>query len=115
MLWGAFGYHGTGSLLVLPKNIRMNQHNYLELLIEELEYSFEKMGCDILMQDREPCHIAKSVKEWLGECGVRFSEDWQGNLPDLNPIKNLWAIIKGKLVGHDTSSVPRLEAAIRDI
>ena len=32
MLWGAFCYHGTGSLLVLPKNIRMNQHNYLELL-----------------------------------------------------------------------------------
>ena len=83
---------------MLPKNIRMNQHNYLELLNEELEYNFEKTGCDILMQDGAPCHTVKSVKKWLGECGARFFEDWPGNSPVIKPIKNLWAIIKGKLV-----------------
>ena len=67
------------------------------------------------MQDGASCHTAKVIKEWFEFVNIDYIKNWPGNSPDLNPIENLWAIIKSKLKGRDTSSVPKLEAAVRDI
>lgn len=113
MVWGCFSYHGVGSLVVLPKNTTMNQGNYLELLCDHLPGSFEKCQASTFMQDGAPCHTAKSVKQWLRDCCVPFFEDWPANSPDLNPIENLWAIIKRELRSHDCSTVAKLQAALQ--
>merc|ERR1712055_421926 len=63
--------------------------------------------------DGAPCHTAKSVKQWLGDCEVDYIKDWPGNSPDLNPIENMRGLMKRKLLEVDTSKVPRLIAAIR--
>lgn len=115
MVWGCFSGKGLGSLVVLPKNIRVNQNIYLELLSDHLPDSFEKTGATVFQQDGAPCHKAKSISTWLNDCGVSFIKDWPGNSPDVNPIENLWHIIKTKLQGVDVSSVPKLEAAIRQV
>lgn len=51
---------------------------------------------------------------WLKDCCVGFIEDWPAN-SDLNPIENLWYIIRRKLCDHDTSPLPRLEAELRRV
>lgn len=115
MVWGCFSYCGAGKLVVLPKNTSMNQNNYLELLCDNLPECFEVCRAHTFMQDNAPCHRAKSVTTWLQDCCVDFIEDWPANSPDLNPIENLWSIIKRKLCDHNTSTLPRLEAVLQQL
>ena len=113
MVWGFFTFFNTGDFVVLPPNLMMNQFNYLELLCDYLPSSFDDCTAEVFQQDGAPCHTAKSVKQWLCDCYVRFIDDWPGNSPDLSPIENLWAIIKRRLQGKDTSNLKKLESAIR--
>ncbi len=50
----------------------------------------------IFQQDLTPAHTAKSTKSWLNDHGVGVL-DWPANSPDLNPIENLWSIVKRKM------------------
>lgn len=115
MVWGCFSYHGVGSLVVLPKNTTMNQGSYIELLCDHLPGSFEMCQASTFMQDGAPCHTAKSVKQWLRDCCVPFFKDWPANSPDLNPIENLWAMIKRELRSHDCSTVAKLQVALHHL
>lgn len=115
MVWGCFSYHGLGHLVFLPKNIRMNQHNYLDLLIDHLDASMEACQAEFLMQDGAPCHKAKLVTSALDFGGIRYFNPWPGNSPDLNPIENLWGKIKSGLQNYDVSSVPKLKDAIQQL
>ena len=119
MVWGCFSYYGLGKLIVLPKNQMVNQNTYLDLLSEHLDDCFTL--CRIprttgsFMQDGASCHTANMIKQWFEWVGIDYIKDWPGNSPDLNPIENLWSIMKARLKDRDTSSVPKLEAAVKDI
>ena len=115
MVWGAFGYHGAGKLVVLPKNLTVNKDRYLELLADHLEDCFTVCQSEIFQQDSAPAHTAKLIHEWFEWVGVDYIRDWPGNSPDLNPIENLWGLIKRRLRGRDTSTVPKLVKEIQDI
>ena len=113
MVWGSFGYGGLGELVFLPKNETLNANGYYTLLNDHLPASFEKSKTSILQQDGAPCHKARSVTEWLEDSCVEFIPDWPGNSPDLSPIENIWAVMKQRLQGVDTTTLPKLEAAVR--
>ena len=119
MIWGAFSYHGVSDLIFLPKNETMNKEKYLELLSDNLYDSFIKCRVNvnngIFQQDGASCHTANIVKSWFEFVNIEYIQDWPGNSPDLNPIENLWAIMKEELRGRDTSSLPKLEKEIQDV
>ncbi len=54
----------------------------------------------IFQQDVAHAHTAKSTKSWLNDHGVGVL-DWPANSPDLNPIENLWGIVKRKIKKRD--------------
>ena len=114
MVWGCFSNMGRGSLYFLPKNTTMNGQRYLAMLKEKIPLTMSLHETTTFMHDGAPCHKAKIVTKWLNDNRIRVL-DWPGNSPELNPIENLWLIIKNKVEYHDTGSLPKLAETIKKV
>jgi Mn-dependent DtxR family transcriptional regulator len=112
MVWGCFAASGRGTLFFLPKNQTMNQFTYLSMLQEKLKLGMEMHECTIFQQDGARCHTAKSVMKWLGNNGITTFQ-WPGNSADLNPIENLWDIMKDKVAEKKLANMKELIEAIK--
>ena len=64
-------------------------------------------GNGIFQQDLAPYHSSKKVKKIFSYLSISVL-DWPGNSPDLNPIENLWAIMKRRVKEHDCTTMTKL-------
>ena len=59
-----------------------------------------------------PCHKAKVITKWLGEQSIDILGPCPGNSPDLNPIENLWSILKRRVDNQNPTNSDKLQALI---
>ncbi len=113
MIWAAMSSAGVGPLCFLKSTV--NAAIYQEILEHFMLPSTDKLYGDadfIFQQDLAPAHTAKGTKSWFNDHGVTVL-DWPANSPDLNPIENLWGIVKRKMRDTRPNNADDLKAAIK--
>ncbi|CUG86683.1 unnamed protein product [Bodo saltans] len=109
MVWGVIGV-GYATLVIMNSGT-VNATQYVETLKEYLVPKIDTAR-HIFMQDGASAHTAKFTQEFLKEQNIRTVE-WPAKSCDLNPIENLWSIMKRKIDVDIMCDVNELERAIR--
>ncbi len=105
---------GVGPLCFLKSTV--NAAIYQEILEHFMLPSADKIYGDadfIFQQDLAPAHTAKGTKSWFSDHGVTVL-DWPANSPDLNPIENLWGIVKRKMRETRPNNADDLKATVKE-
>jgi hypothetical protein len=95
-VWGCFSYYGQGSLFRIKG--KMMGEKYRSILKHHMAPHYKEMkqqhGVNFIFQhDNDPKHTSRVAQNYLQNQQYEVL-DWSSQSPDMNPIENLWQLVK---------------------
>ncbi len=96
-------------VLSSPKSMQPSTRRFWSTLCFHLLTSFMEMLISFSSRTLAPVHSAKTTSKWFADHDITVI-DWPANMPDLNPIWNLWDIFKRKMRNSRSNNPDELKA-----
>lgn len=105
MVWACFAGGVKGPLIFCDenkeRNARINSNTYINIMKKYLLPFYHAVhditgGRVVFQQDNAPIHTSGMTTEWLNANKI-VTMDWPANSPDLNPIENIWKLLKDNI------------------
>ena len=109
---GCFSYYGVGKLVFIDDT--MDSAKYVQILSNNLFESAALMGLKefIFQQDNDPKHTSRLTNGIFREKNLELLP-WPAQSPDMNPIENLWGLIKSNVSMQKPKNIKELKDVIK--
>jgi hypothetical protein len=113
-LWGCFCQRGVGQAEIFvgefnaARYVDILQHNLIQTALH-----FYPNEAWRFQQDNAPQHTSNLAYRWFHNHGVNCIE-FPPYSPDLNPIENLWSILKARIESRLVHTVDEVEQVLRE-
>ena len=113
-IWGGISVMGKTNLAIFSENF--NQEIYIKVLNDCLIQEANALYANqwVLQEDNSPIHTGRAARAWKQQL-VPQQIDWPSNSPDLNPIENLWAVMKKRLLQKTFKNSNELSEGIIEV
>ena len=112
-IYGAFNSEGTLVLYMFDRHV--NSETFILVLENGLIPSIHLHQSNdfMVVQDSSPVHKANNTTRWFEDKNLRDRIiPWPARSPDLNPIKNIWNLMKLQVYRNKPNNVTELKECI---